>query len=43
MGAMLIDPKNTGLLEPEAVDPLSKGVDIKVEQPVKEGVRAPKK
>ena len=39
MGTMLIDPKNTGILEPQVVDPL-KGV---VEQPAKEGKRVPKK
>jgi len=39
MGTMPIDPKNTGILEPQVVDPL-KGV---VEQPAKEGKRVPKK
>lgn len=38
-GAMPIDPKNTGILEPQVVAPL-KGA---VEQPVKEGMRIPKK
>jgi hypothetical protein len=39
MGTMMIDPKNTGILEPQGVDPL-KGA---VEQPAKEGKRIPKK
>ena len=40
MGVAAIDPENTGILEPKLVDPLSKGA---VEQPVKEGMRIPKK
>jgi len=40
MGTMPIDLENTGILEPKLVDPLSKG---EVEQPVKEGMRIPKK
>lgn len=39
MGAMPIDSKNTGILGPQVVDPL-KGA---VEQPVKKGMRIPKK
>jgi hypothetical protein len=38
MGTMMIDPKNTGILEPQGVDPL-KGA---VEQPAKEGKRIPR-
>jgi len=40
MGTALIDPKNTGILEPHVVHPLSKGA---IEQPVKEDMRTPKK
>lgn len=39
MGTMPIDPKNTEILEPQVVDSL-KGA---VEQPVKDGMRIPKK
>ena len=39
MGTMLIDPKNTGMLEPQVVDPI-KGA---LEPSVKEGMRIPKK
>ncbi|MDF0677437.1 MAG: hypothetical protein P0120_24335 [Nitrospira sp.] len=39
MGRMPIDPKNTGILEPQVVDSL-KGA---VEQPVKDGMPVPKK
>ncbi len=40
MGTMPIDLENTSILEPKLVGPLSKG---EVEQPVKEGMRTPKK
>ncbi|NOU10035.1 MAG: hypothetical protein HOO98_08480 [Nitrospira sp.] len=39
MGMMLIDPKNTGMLEPQVVDPI-KGA---LEPSMKEGIRIPKK
>jgi hypothetical protein len=39
MGTMLIDSKNTGMLEPQSVDPI-KGA---LEPSVKEGMRIPKK
>lgn len=39
MGTLLIDPKHSGILQLQVVDPLKEVV----EQPAKEGIRMPKK